>query len=127
MPIVRNNGKSVYFPPDATQDEMQRALALNKGEESLLNYHRSNLEDPLVNEDGSMTTVWITGVNVGDEVYAIPGYDRDARRKMTPQEAAAKWLPSIRQDPNIFPHHKSGEEHNKWAQEFHKIIESTTE
>ncbi len=127
MPILRRNNKNIYFPQGASQDEVERALSLHQGEEALMDYHRSNLENPLQNPDGSSTTIWITGVEVDGEIYAVPGYDRDARRKMSPSESRDKWLSTIRENPNAFPHHRSGEEHNKWAQEFHTIIENTTE
>lgn len=127
MPKVEYGGNEIEFPDDMSKEEIGKVMALHQGEESLMDYHKSNIASPLVNPDGSSTTVWITGVTINGKIYAVPGYDRDARRKMTGQESAKKWYPMIKENPNIFPHHDTPDLHNQWAQEFHKKIETTTE
>jgi len=121
-----SRNKKIYFDDDVSEEEISSVMALHEGEENLLDFHRSNLENPLVDEMGS-TTIYITGVTVDGKIYAVPGYDRDTRTRMTGDQAREKWMPKIRENPNYFPHHSTGEEHNKWAGDFHHTIETTTE
>ena len=126
MPIKTSSRNiSAYFDDDVSEEDSTAAMKFHEGEQNLLDFHRGNVADPLVNEDGSRTTIYMMGINVGDKVYAIPGYDPETRKIMSVQEAAEKWMPIIQNDPDFFPSHSSGEEHNKWAEEFHKIIEKT--
>jgi hypothetical protein len=47
------------------------------------------------NEDGGLTTVYSTGVEVDGMIYELPGYDRDTGKKLTEDQVRAKYLPLI--------------------------------
>jgi hypothetical protein len=47
------------------------------------------------NEDGSITTVFSTGVPFGDKIYEVPGYDPSTGGLLTEQEAIDKYLPLL--------------------------------
>jgi hypothetical protein len=48
------------------------------------------------NQDGGLTTVYSTGVEVDGMIYELPGYDRDSGSKLTEDQVRAKYLPLIR-------------------------------
>ena len=103
--------------------------SLSRGERNLLRFHKKNLSNPLENPDGSLTTVYVTGVIIGNQVYSVPGYDPEERRLLSSDEARDKWKDTIQDDPDIFPHHLEKFEgdikdhpSNVWAREFHKVI-----
>jgi len=50
----------------------------------LYDYHRETVESgkTLINDDGTETTVYITGLPVGDMIYNVPGYIRETGEKL---------------------------------------------
>ena len=105
-------------------------LLFSESELNLLNYHRDKLENNtyLENEDGSLTTVYITGVlNPKDNrIYNVPGYV-NGRKDYNEDE-----LRQIAEENNwydIYPSYELGPKENpglhadRAAQELHKLIE----
>jgi hypothetical protein len=60
-------------------------------------FHNETIEQgrALKNADGSITTTYSIGVPYKDKIYEVPGYDRDAGRKMTEDEAYEKYVPML--------------------------------
>lgn len=61
-------------------------------------YHLNTVAEgkEMFNEDGSVTTAMVKGIQVGDKIYNVPFYDRDNKKIMSEEEAMRKWLPQIR-------------------------------
>ena len=60
-------------------------------------FHNETIEQgkALKNADGSITTTYSIGVPYKDKIYEVPGYDRDAGKKMTEDEAYEKYVPML--------------------------------
>jgi hypothetical protein len=60
-------------------------------------FHNETIEQgkALKNADGSITTTYSIGVPYNDKIYEVPGYDRDAGKKMTEDEAYEKYVPML--------------------------------
>ena len=60
-------------------------------------FHNETIEQgkALRNADGSITTTYSIGVPYKGKIYEVPGYDRDAGKKMTEDEAYEKYVPML--------------------------------
>ena len=47
------------------------------------------------NEDGSITTVFSTGIKVGDKIYEVPSYDPSTGKVLNEKDTRKKYLPLI--------------------------------
>lgn len=93
-------------------------------EQEIINYHNDTLKQnkQLINEDGSITTVYSIGIKTPDGKFvAVPGYNRDSGKIMNEEEAYNFWKKDI--EANKFPIYDTGDELNKRSQELHKFME----
>lgn len=103
---------------------------------NLLNYHRDSLLErngakPLINQDGSTTTILMTGVKGADgRIYNVPGYDNKTGKILSnpydrwEKDIAAGVFPSV---PDKMPFgSKDMAQHpaNVYARDFHKIVDA---
>ena len=106
-------------------------ILFTESEQNLLNYHRDHLKNNtfLENEDGSITTVYITGVLKDGKIYNIPGYVNGKKYEEEDQEE----LMEIAEENdwfNIYPSYELGPEDdlglyaNEAAEALHKVIEN---
>jgi len=95
-----------------------------KQEQEIINYHTDTVKQgkQLINEDGSVTTVYSTGIKTPDGKFvSVPGYNRETGKIMSEEEAYNYWQKDI--EAGKFPIYDTGEELNKRSQELHKLIE----
>lgn len=93
-------------------------------EQEIINYHNDTLKQnkQLINEDGSVTTVYSIGIKTPNGKFvAVPGYNRDSGKIMNEEEAYNFWKKDI--EANKFPIYNTGDELNKRSQELHKFME----
>lgn len=65
-----------------------------KQEQEIINYHTDTVKQgkQLINKDGSVTTVYSTGIKTPDGKFvSVPGYDRDSGKIMNEEEAYNFW------------------------------------
>lgn len=96
-----------------------------KQEQEIINYHTNTVKQgkQLINKDGSVTTVYSTGIKTPDGKFvSVPGYNRDSGKIMNEEEAYNFWKKDI--EAGKFPVYNSGEELNKRSKELHKFMEA---
>ena len=96
-----------------------------KQEQEIINYHTDTVKQgkQLINKDGSVTTVYSTGIKTPDGKFvSVPGYNRETGKIMSEEEAYNYWQKDI--EAGKFPIYDTGEELNKRSQELHKLIEA---
>ena len=96
-------------------------------EQEIIKYHQDTVSQgkELVNEDGSVTTVYSTGIQTPDGKFvAVPGYNRETGKIMSEEEAYNYWQKDI--EAGKFPIYDTGEELNRRSQELHKLMEEPT-
>lgn len=61
-------------------------------------YHQTTVDEgrQRINEDGSVTTAKVMGINFEGKEYNLPSYNRFTQLDMSPEETLEAWLPMIK-------------------------------
>lgn len=116
--VIRYINSSLY-------GRLQSTNPATKQEQEIINYHTDTVKQgkQLINKDGSVTTVYSTGIKTPDGKFvSVPGYNRDSGKIMNEEEAYNFWKKDI--EAGKFPVYNSGEELNKRSKELHKFMEA---